>query len=45
MNNKLKLMQNVHQMYIKEFQGAHTESYLFSFNAPAADPVSNFGIR
>lgn len=38
-------MQNVHQMYIKEFQGAHTDSYLFSFNAPAADPVSNFGIR
>lgn len=45
MNNKLKPMQNVHQMYTKEFQGAQRDSYLFSFNAPTADPVSNFGIR
>lgn len=37
-------MQNVHWLYTKILQGGQRDSYLLSFNAPAADPVSNFGI-
>ena len=37
-------MQNVHWLYTKTLQGGQRDSYLLSFNAPAADPVSNFGI-
>lgn len=37
-------MQNVHWLYTNILQGSQRDSYLLSFNAPAADPVSNFGI-
>lgn len=37
-------MQNVHWLYTKILQGGQRDSYLLGFNAPAADPLSNFGI-